>query len=110
MWRPEEKQTDVNIALHMYRDAVLGRCDAQILFSNDTDLSPALGFVKECKPDIDIGVIIPRKISDKRPPSKSSSDLTNWHRRHITDAELSDCQMPNMVPTQKKPAIKPTHW
>jgi len=110
VWRPEEKQTDVNIALHMYRDVVMNACDAQILFSNDTDLSPALCFVREYSSNINIGLVIPKKPSDKRTPNRSSSDLSDWQRRHITDTELSDCQMPSMVPTQRKPAIKPSHW
>jgi len=40
--RPEEKQTDVNIALHMLCDATDGLCDQQVLFSNDSDCAPVL--------------------------------------------------------------------
>jgi uncharacterized LabA/DUF88 family protein len=42
VWRPEEKQTDVNIALHMLCDATDAKCEQMILFSNDSDLPPVL--------------------------------------------------------------------
>ncbi len=38
----EEKQTDVNIAFHLYDDVIHKRCEQVILVSNDSDLLPAL--------------------------------------------------------------------
>lgn len=39
-WKLEEKQTDVNITLEMYRDASQEMCEQQILVSSDSDLIP----------------------------------------------------------------------
>lgn len=47
-WKLEEKQTDVNIALEMYRDAAKGKCEQQILVSSDSDLIPALRIKPLC--------------------------------------------------------------
>ncbi len=114
VWELEEKQTDVNIALHMYRDATSGNYDQVVLVTNDSDLIPALEFIRLDKPDIQIGVIIPRKESgggsDKRPPNKGLSDIANWTRGHILSEELAAAQLPKNVPTKKKPASKPDYW
>ena len=42
VWKLEEKKTDVNLALRMYRDACKGLYDRIILVSNDSDAEPAL--------------------------------------------------------------------
>ncbi|MGO6784089.1 NYN domain-containing protein, partial [Rhizobium ruizarguesonis] len=42
VWKLEEKQSDVNLALHLYDDAVSGDVDQVVLVTNDTDLTPAL--------------------------------------------------------------------
>lgn len=42
----EEKQTDINIALHILNDAVQGNYDTAVLVSGDTDLVSAIKFVK----------------------------------------------------------------
>ncbi len=44
---PEEKGTDVNIALQMIDDAYQGLCDRIILVSGDSDLVPAIELVKK---------------------------------------------------------------
>ena len=60
VWRIEEKQTDVNIALHMYHDAMLEKREQVVLVSNDSDLQPVLEMIRANRGDgIDIGVITP---------------------------------------------------
>ena len=39
VWMIEEKQTDVNIALNLYRDAVRGEFDQVVVCSNDSDMA-----------------------------------------------------------------------
>ncbi|MEM9102610.1 MAG: NYN domain-containing protein [Pseudomonadota bacterium] len=46
VWRLEEKQTDVNIALEMYRDAIKSEAQQIVVVSNDTDLEPALKMIR----------------------------------------------------------------
>lgn len=111
VWRLEEKQTDVNIALEAYRDAVKGLAKQFIFVSSDTDLAPALQAIREdCGDDIQIGVIIPIRATNQRPGNQTLSNLANWTRSHITDTELTDSQLPELVPTMKKPIKKPVYW
>ncbi|MBB4846174.1 uncharacterized LabA/DUF88 family protein [Paucibacter oligotrophus] len=119
VWRLEEKKTDVNLALRMYRDAAQGLYDRIILVSNDSDSEPALQAIREDFPHIAIGLVIP--IRPPVPPSKSgggperriSGSLTNladWTIRHLSDEQLQTAQLPPLVSTKKKPIRKPAHW
>lgn len=112
VWRLEEKQTDVNIALQLYRDAVLKNCEHAVLVSSDSDLVPALDFLKQDFPDYSVGLILPRKESDKiqRPPNSNLSNLANWTRSYILNDELEKFQLAAKVATKKKPVIKPNYW
>ncbi|ORE87145.1 hypothetical protein ATO7_08897 [Oceanococcus atlanticus] len=110
VWRMEEKQTDVNLALGMYRDAMNGEYDQVVLVSSDTDLVPALSAMQEDAPHVRRGLILPRRPTGARPPSKSLSELCHWTRDHINNDELDAALFSNRVPTAKKPADKPGHW
>ena len=57
----EEKRTDVNIALKMVSEAVLGAYDTAVLVSGDTDMIPAIGAIRELALDKRIGVLFPIK-------------------------------------------------
>ena len=46
VWRMEEKQTDVKLALQLYHDAVTGQIDHAIVVTNDTDIAPALELIR----------------------------------------------------------------
>lgn len=58
---PEEKQTDVNIAVKLFEGAINNSYDTVIIVSGDSDLVPAIKGVKESFPQKRIGVIIPIK-------------------------------------------------
>ena len=49
---PEEKRTDVNIAIRMLDDAYRGLCERQVLVSGDSDLVPAIQMVRQRFPEI----------------------------------------------------------
>jgi len=114
IWKLEEKQTDVNLALAIYRDASSGRFQQLVVFSNDSDVEPAMRAVREDFPTLTIGVITPRHPPDvKRGHRNSLSSLSahaHWTRHHVLDNELEACQMPERVTTRKKPIDKPPHW
>lgn len=55
----EEKQTDVNIAIHLFSLALQDKYDTAIIVSGDSDLAPAIKSVKENFPSKDIGIVIP---------------------------------------------------
>jgi uncharacterized LabA/DUF88 family protein len=115
VWRLEEKQTDVNIALHAYRDAIRQECEQIVLVSNDTDLEPALQIIRADVGDsVDIGIVIPiaKPAPGKahRPPNQRLSQYANWTRRYILDSELESSQLPNPIGTKKKPILRPDYW
>jgi len=116
VWLMEEKQTDVNIALHLYRDVSQNKCEQVILVSSDSDLEPALSFIKQDFPTIQTGLILPRpkpknsNPSKQLPTNKTLSDLSDWTRSYVLEEELKQFQFPDKVPTHKKPAIKPDYW
>ncbi len=56
---PEEKRTDVNIAVYMLDDAYQGRCDRIVLVSGDSDLVPAIRMVRARFPSIKTTVYVP---------------------------------------------------
>jgi uncharacterized LabA/DUF88 family protein len=115
VWKLEEKKTDVNLALRMYRDACKGLYDRIILVSNDSDAGPALEAIRQDFPHIMIGVVMPIRPSlpgatTYRRVSGSLENLAHWIVSHITDRQLMHAQLPAKVSTKKKPILKPDHW
>ena len=116
VWKLEEKQTDVNLALHLYRDAVVKQhCEQIVIVSNDTDIAHAVELLREdTSNDFQIGIVIPiPKIAPgkpHRPPNEQLSKHADWTRRHILDEELAASQLPATIPTRKKPILKPNYW
>ena len=108
----EENQTDVNIGLHMYRDAVKDKCDQIVLCSNDADLEPALEMIKLDFPNIQIGLILPRKSSNLN--SRFSNKLVkhvHWTRKHINQQELEKSLLPSILLDHRKKSIRcPEEW
>ncbi|PCF94100.1 NYN domain-containing protein [Vreelandella nigrificans] len=118
IWNLEEKETDVRIAIAMYRlaakqrreDASEGRIQQIVLVSGDTDLAPALEAIREDFPHLRIGIIVPHHNGGERTPPGSLQNNANWMRRYISNEELEAHQFPDRVPTRKKPADKPSYW
>ena len=70
-------------------------------------------FLKQDCPQLKIGLIFPRKKpkeKKRRPPNKSLSKHADWTRSYILKEELIQFQLPDIIPTRKKPAIKPDYW
>lgn len=119
VWHLEEKKTDVNLALRMYRDAARGLYERIVLVSNDSDAEPALQAIREDFPQVMIGLVVPipppiaslsRGIAPARRVSGSLTQLADWAITHLSDDQLAAAQLPSQVPTKKKPIRKPTHW
>lgn len=119
VWQLEEKETDVNLALGMYRAACRSHLDESrveqiVVVSGDTDLSPALRSIRSDFPELRLGVILPHRGSSAAHDREAPGHLKNechWMRRFISDDELEAHQLPHRVPLPKKPAIqKPDYW
>lgn len=55
----EEKETDVNIALYLLRDAYQDAFDRALIISGDSDLAPAVRMVRQHFPLKDVRIIAP---------------------------------------------------
>lgn len=58
---PEEKRTDVNIAVYMLDDAYQDACDNVVLVSGDSDLVPAVRMIRTRFPNKQITVYVPTR-------------------------------------------------
>lgn len=107
----EEKQTDVNIALHMYRDASRALCEQIVLCSNDSDLEPALQLIRQDYPDIRIGLVLPRMAGKASRKSALLSKHVDWTRVHIREEELRSSQFGDVLLDKRKRSIRcPIEW
>ncbi len=109
VWVAEEKQTDVAIAVDMLCDVLDDACDQLVIFSNDSDLAPALGEVKSRWPGKTVGVVAPTR-GEGRQPSADLKKIADWTRHGIRKNELESSQLPEKVQTRKRIISKPGHW
>jgi uncharacterized LabA/DUF88 family protein len=88
----EEKETDVNIALHLLNQAYKNRYDKALLVTRDSDLKPAVEMVRREFPDKNITVVAP-------PHLGHSTDLTKVAsaKRKITKAQVEECLLPQTI-------------
>lgn len=115
VWKIEEKMTDVNLALAMYRCCAKQGCDRIIVISNDRDVAPALDAIRADFPHIVVGVVFPLRPPSKRatgrPKSGTLSAKAHWHLSSISDEMLAAAQLPDKIPVPgKKTIYKPTYW
>lgn len=108
VWKLEEKQTDVNLALHLYHDAFAGEVDHVIVVTNDTDIAPALKMIRD-NTDVSIGLVVPTR-DNARMPNTVLKDQAHWTRRSLTDMELANSQLPRVIPGRRRATIKPDSW
>ena len=107
VWKLEEKQSDVNLALQAYHDAITGQVDQVVIVTNDTDIAPALQLIR-AHTSVTIGLVIPTR-NRERVPNTELANLAHWVRSHITDDELAASQLPRVIPG-RRPTIKPESW
>ncbi|MFN7089994.1 MAG: antitoxin Xre/MbcA/ParS toxin-binding domain-containing protein [Allorhizobium sp.] len=105
----------MNLALHLYDDALSGEVDQVVLVTNDIDLVPALEMLQSRCPHIVRGLVIPtRKVGAgggiEREANVSLAKLAHWVRRHISDEELRPSQLPEVVPGRRRASVKPRSW
>lgn len=110
VWKVEEKQTDIKIALDAYRAAASGEYEQLVLCTNDSDLVPLLDAVKTDFPQITLGVITPRRKDSGRPAAAEFRRWADWHRQYILSEELERHQFADRIPTAKRPVYKPDYW
>ena len=106
---PEEKRTDVNIAISIVNDALRDESERIVLVSGDSDLVPALRMVKELKPEKEIIVYIPA--NDPRRSAAVELRGVADKNRTIPQALLPKAQFPRRVRGSDSDWIeKPSSW
>jgi uncharacterized LabA/DUF88 family protein len=106
---PEEKRTDVNIAVFMVDDAYRDLCDQFVIFSGDSDLVPAVNLVRQRFPHKKIIVYVP----SQNPLRGAAVELrTSAHvHRTLPILLLSKSQFPDQIPDGAGGTLnRPASW
>lgn len=107
--KPEEKRTDVNIAVNMLDDAYQNLCDQFVLVSGDSDLVPAVRMIRDRFPDKKVIVYIPTQ-NPVRGAAVELRGVAHKHRELPLNL-LQHCQFPTNVPDGAGGFyVKPTSW
>lgn len=107
IWKVEEKKSDVSLALHAFKDAILGEIDHAVIVTNDTDIKPALEMINSLT-KVRIGLVIPTR-DHQRTPNQELNDEALWVRSHITEDELASSELPRVIQA-RRPYTKPISW
>jgi len=108
--KPEEKKTDVNLAIRMIGDCVENKTDIIVLVSGDSDLLPPIEFIQQKYPQ--------KKIRVYFPPTVFSVDLKNNIKAHngkivfldINFNKFVNSIMPDVVAKDGKIYTIPDKW
>ncbi len=100
----EKKETDVNIAIELFKCFHSNTCDAAVILSGDTDLVTAVREVKLLFPNKYVGVGFPYNRSNAA--FNSVADFTF----NIKIAQYQRHQLPNPVVTPNGSIYKPSTW
>jgi uncharacterized LabA/DUF88 family protein len=112
--KSEEKGSDVNLGVHLVRDAFINAFDVAYVLTNDTDLVEPVRIVTQevckkvcivapCRPFVERGRTIPV-------PAPSLSAVSSFIH-FIDDAELRVSQFPQHINRAgKKPVSRPLTW
>lgn len=92
--RHEEKETDVNVSIHLLRDALRGAADKYILISNDTDHLPTLRMIKREVPRAFLSVLTPPTYY---PHKEMWLEAGQRDPKRITETHISQCLFPALV-------------
>jgi len=103
--KPEEKGSDVNLAVHLVNDAWRNLYDIALVISNDSDLAEGIKIVKEC---CNKEIVLANPFQWKR--TGTATELKSLHLsfRKIRDNQLEKCQLPDKIPNTN--IHRPIEW
>ena len=100
----EEKQTDVNIAVHMISDGINDLYDRAVVVSGDTDLIPIIEMIHKEFPDKEIGAMFPIRRYHSSLEQVADFAIT------IKERHLRDSQFPEEVKVGDTIIKRPDSW
>ena len=101
----EEKESDVNIAIHLVRDACNRNCDKAILLSGDSDLVPAIKMAKQENSNLKVGVVIPANVQ-----AGSLKKVSDFNTK-LSKINISSLLLPHSILLKNgKTIICPKDW
>ena len=105
--KPEEKMTDVNIAVKLLEDAQDNLFDTAFLVTGDEDLSSAVESVTNRYAKKQVVMYFP----PGRTPKTSRLNVVASHLRSINQSVLARSQLPNIVTTRTNKVLhRPPSW
>lgn len=103
VWKTEEKGSDVNMGVHLVRDAFTHAFDEAAILTNDTDLVEAIRIVRH-----EVGLPVTLLTPDSRPSASLAAVAS--HVRHIRPY-IGPCLFPNVVTLPNGSTVnKPANW
>jgi hypothetical protein len=103
VWKTEEKGSDVNLGVHLVKDAFTGAFDEAAVLTNDTDLCEPMRIVKE---EVGLPVTL---LTPVNAPHTSLRNVST-HVRHIVPY-IGPCQFPSPIICANGRTInKPADW
>jgi uncharacterized LabA/DUF88 family protein len=79
----EEKESDVNLAVELVRQAHIGAIDRALLITADSDLCPAIRLVRESFPKIDVQVLTPPDGYDLARELRGIAPTVRIRKKHL---------------------------
>lgn len=108
---PEEKKTDVNIAVNLLDDAHHGRVDSVVLVSGDSDIEPAVEWIRKNMKEIKVTVYIPVLPDEAKMRRNDFYKSIGATCRELPLKELPLFQLPDPVMLPNGTAVdKPKEW
>lgn len=100
----EEKETDVNIALHLLADSIHDRFDRALVISGDSDIAPAVRMALRERPEKEVRILAP-------PGRNYSMDLVNAaggtrNAKKLKETHLEHCLLPATVSLPSGKTVK----
>lgn len=107
----EEKKTDVNIAVHLMDDAIKDRADTLIIVSGDSDLEPAVEWVRQNHPRIKIHVYIPALEDERQQRRNDNYQRMQVNCKLLPLADIPRHQLPATVQLAEAVSVtRPPDW
>lgn len=85
----EEKETDVQVAVHMVADALKGEAERLIVITADTDLAPAVRMIAGSAPQCEVFIAAP--------PKRFGKCRVLMPKLELTAGRLANCLLPESI-------------